>query len=174
MASPTHLMPEYGRYEGEKPPSSSFSPFSSPPLTPSLTKPGGLQRVEAPLVVAYSHVGAWSGLDCTCLARDEASGASCGKECTQRSPEELPLPRPDDCSRRRCIKAASVGHGVPSQLQRAVDEPGQEFARQPKNTKTGSVGKHVHGRARRAACKAGDGVGRDPGRPPSVTQHLRA
>ena len=74
---------------------------------------------------ACPKVGALGDLGCARLARDEASGACCdlhialcGKSYGQRSPEELLLPRPDDCSRRGCFQAASAGHGLSSQLQR--------------------------------------------------------
>ena len=109
-----------------------------------LSHVNGPGRVVAPVAVAYPR--AVSDLDCTSLARDEASDACddvhlapCGKERGRRSPEEPPLPRPSDFSREDCLKAASVGHDLPSQLQRAVDEPGQEVARQPNKTKTGAA-----------------------------------
>ena len=127
-----------------------------------LSHVNGPGRVVAPVAVAYPC--AVSDLDYTSLARDEASDACddvhlapCGKERSRRSPEEPPLPRPSDFSREDCLKAASVGLDLPSQLQRAVDEPGQEVARQPNKTKTGPLGKHILGRAWRAACNAGNG-----------------
>ena len=146
MASPTHLMPENGRYGWERHP-------------PRASKGGSSLR--------RSFSASWCrerSVDFYSLARDEASGAHgdihlvlCGKERRRLSPEEPPFSRPGDFSRRVCLKTSVAAY------QTSYSGPSTNLVKKWRDSrtrqKTGPLGKHELGRARRAACTAGYGVG---------------